>query len=381
MNTLDGLIPHIYTGLETVSRELYGMINAVNRDAKAESGALNQIVRSPIAGESALEDIIPGEHPQPSGDANHTYYDMALTKSKVYPIRWTGEEQVALSRNEAYGKLLANQFAKGFRAIAREVEADLGSLLLQSGQMIRPESGVLFGDQGSFKDFAHINRELDVAGAPETDRHLVMSAEARARLEANNPMIITANTAGTDAVLRNRQNLPILGLNVGMSGGMLRSTLSGANSYKVDKTGGYAAGTKVIKVKEGVEDIQPGMAFYLKNGLYIAMNTVTGGAGDLELNRPLIENISNQKQLYAIGAYQMSGAFTQDAFLLAARTPAMPAGGDNADDVTVVTDPLSGISYQVALYRQYRQTKIEIGLTWGVGAPNGKHAVSILDSI
>lgn len=59
-------------------------------------------------------------------------------------------------------------------------------------------------------------------------------------------------------------------------------------------------------------------------------------------------------------------AFDRNAFLLACRTPAMPKGGDTADDVMNVTDPVSGITFQIALYRQYRQVRYEVGVAWGL---------------
>ena len=51
----------------------------------------------------------------------------------------------------------------------------------------------------------------------------------------------------------------------------------------------------------------------------------------------------------------------------------MPQGGDIASDVTTATDPISGMTYQVALYRQYRQIKIEIGLAWGYKVIKPEH--------
>ena len=44
----------------------------------------------------------------------------------------------------------------------------------------------------------------------------------------------------------------------------------------------------------------------------------------------------------------------------------MPEGGDSASDVTVVTDEMSGLAFQVAMYKEYRRVRYEIGLAWGV---------------
>lgn len=65
-------------------------------------------------------------------------------------------------------------------------------------------------------------------------------------------------------------------------------------------------------------------------------------------------------------------------FCFISRTPAMPEGGDNADDVMNVTDLISGITFQIALYRQYRQVRYEVGLAWGVSSVKPAHGCSIL---
>ena len=56
----------------------------------------------------------------------------------------------------------------------------------------------------------------------------------------------------------------------------------------------------------------------------------------------------------------------------------MPEGGDTADDVMNVTDSVSGITFQIALYRQYRQVRYEVGVAWGVAAIKPAHSAIIM---
>jgi hypothetical protein len=71
-------------------------------------------------------------------------------------------------------------------------------------------------------------------------------------------------------------------------------------------------------------------------------------------------------------------AFSRSAIHALIRQPAMPAGGDAADDVTAVTDPRSGITFQVAMYRQRRRVAFEVGLAWGVKAVKSDHMALLL---
>ena len=60
------------------------------------------------------------------------------------------------------------------------------------------------------------------------------------------------------------------------------------------------------------------------------------------------------------------------------RAPALPDGGDLAADRIVVTDPRSGISFEVAMYPQYRQMQYEVSAAWGVKGIKTAHSAILL---
>jgi hypothetical protein len=70
--------------------------------------------------------------------------------------------------------------------------------------------------------------------------------------------------------------------------------------------------------------------------------------------------------------------FSRNAIVLAQRLPALPADGDAAVDRTVITDPRSGLSFEISMYLQYRQIYWEVACSWGVKVIKPEHLTILL---
>lgn len=385
MNTLTGLIPTIYAGLDVVSRELIGLIPNVNRDAKAASGAVGQTVRSPVVPASALEDITPGNTPADSGDQTIGYVDVSITKSKAYPIRWTGEEQLSVTKDGIINTILRDQFAQGFRTIANAVEADLAALYVAASRAYGTAGTTPFATAGDMTDLSEINRILDDNGAPATGRAMVLGGAARAKLEGKHSELFKVNEAGdAGAMLRQRQLRQLMGFTMGYSYGIASHVAGAGTGYDINNGAGEAVGQTILTLDGGTVNttgIKAGDIATLAGDTnkYVVATGTVATAGDIVIGAPGLRIAAADTTELTLGAsYIANLAFSQNAIVLAARTPAMPEGGDEADDVILVTDPISGLVFQVALYRQYRRIKYEIGLAWGVKCVKPEHLAILL---
>lgn len=381
-NTLTGLIPTIYTALDVVSRELIGFIPNVSRDAKAQSGAVGQTVRSPIVPAGSLEDITPGATPADSGDQTFDYADVVITKSKAYPVRWSGEEQLSVSQFGTYNVILADQFAQAFRTIANAVEVDLANTALANASRAYGTAGTTpFATAADLSDLSETNRILDDNGAPATGRVMILNSAARAKLEGKQSGLFKVNEAGdAGAMLRQRQMRMLEGFVMGYSGGISLHTKGTGAGYLTNSGTTNAVGDKTIPADTGTGTILAGdvVTFAADTAnKYMVKTALTGG--NLVIGYPGLRVAVPDGNAITVGnAFTPNFGFTPNALVLAARLPAMPEGGDSADDVMTVVDPISGLPFQVAMYRQYRRVKIEVGLAWGTAGVKSEHVAVLL---
>lgn len=384
-NTLTGLIPTIYAGLDVVSRELIGFIPNVTRDAQASSGAVNQTVRSPVVPAITTENITPGNTPADSGDQALGYVDVVISKSKAAPIRWSGEEQLSVTKDGVINTILRDQFAQAFRALANEVETDLGALYIAASRAYGSAGNAPFATANDMLDLSNINRILDDNGAPASGRSMILGGAARANLEGKQSQLFKVNeSSDAGALLRQRQLRQLMGFTMGWSAGIASHVAGAATGQDVNNGAGEAVGQTIITFDGATVNttgIKAGdvITFAGDANKYVVTTGSTATGGDIVIGAPGLRLAAADATEITTGAsYTANLAFSQNAIVLASRVPAMPEGGDDADDVMLVTDPVSGLVFQVALYRQYRRIKYEIGLAWGVKCVKPEHLAILL---
>ena len=375
--TLTNLIPDLYEALDVVSRELVGLVPAVMRDPLAERAAVNQTIRSFVAPAASAGDITPGVTPPDDGNQTIGNITLAITKSRRVPFRWTGEQEKSVAAGHGARAIQQAQLQQAFRVLANEIETDLAALYIYASRQYGVGGTVPFGTAGDYTDASFARKILVDNGAPETDVHLVVNTGAGANLRGKQGG--KANEAGTDSILRQGVLLDIHGFAVRESA-QIKSHTKGTGASATTNAAGYAVGAITITLASaGTGTIVAGdsitFAGDLNKYLVVTGDADVSGGGTVVLAAPgLRQAIAASATAITVEASgPRSMAFHRSAIVLATRLPALPEGGDLARDRTVITDPRSGLAFEVAMYPQYRQMQYEVSAAWGVKAVKTEH--------
>lgn len=381
-NNLTGLIPTLYNALDVVSRELVGLIPAVSSDMTFERAAVGQTVKSPVAPAAAATDITPAVTPPNDGDQNIGSVDMTISKARRVPIRWNGEEKRGLDNNGAsYNVILRDQFAQGMRTLVNEVESDLAGLHIYASRAYGTPGTTPFAT--NLADTAQGRKILSDNGAPLGDLQAVIDTSAGAAMRTLT-QLSKANEAADTSLLRRGVLLDVHGFALRESA-QIKTSLAGTGAAATTNATGYAVGATVITLASaGTGTVIAGdvITFAGDSTKYVvaAGDTDVSNGGAITLAAPglrkAIPAAATAITLAAGAARNM--LFARSAIALATRAPALPAQGDSAIDRMVITDPVSGLSFEVSVYAQYRQIQYEVALAWGVAAVKREHMALLL---
>ncbi len=386
-NTLTNLQPDLFEALDMVSRELVGMIPAVSRDSNADRAALNQTIRSFVAPASTTSSITPGQLPADNGDQTIGNKTISISKSKYVPIRWNGEEQRGMNTGPGYNNILRDQFAQAMRVLCNEVEADLAGLYYKASRAVAPAGTTLFDATGGLRDVANVRKILADNGAPMSDIQLVLNSTAGAALRGLN-QYAGANTAGSDSIIRQGVLLDTYGVQIRESGQIVTHVAGTADGSTTLGTTDYAVGaTSLALTTGGTGTFKKGdvVSFSADNSdpnLYVvAADVADVGSGTLVLGAPgLLKAITaNAVDVDIQTSLDRNMCFSRNAIHLVTRAPARPMEGDAAVDVMIIQDPRSGLAFEVAMYKEYRQIKYEVSLAWGFEMIKPEHCALLID--
>lgn len=376
-NTLTNLIPDIYQAMDVVSRELVGFIPAVSRDSQASRAAVGQTVRSFVAPASVATDITPGVTPPNDGDQTIGNLPFTITKARRVPVRWAGEESRGLN-NGGPGRnaIMVNQFAQAFRTLCNEMEADVATLHIGASRAYGTAGTTPFGTDLS--ELANVRKILDDNGAPAGDRHVVLNTTAGAKMRTLSQLTKT-NEAGSDTLLRQGLLMDIFSLGLRESAQVLTS-VAGTAAGATTNAAGYAIGATVLTLASaGTGTLIAGdvVTFAGDTNKYVIASGDTdvsnGGTFTLALPGLLVAMSAATKAITVVAAAARNCFFSRNAIHLATRAPALPEEGDMAADRVTLTDAWSGLAFEIAMYKQYRQVQYETSIAWGKAVMKAEH--------
>ncbi len=381
-NTLTGLTTTIYNALDVVSRELVGFIPAVSSDMTYDRAAVGQTVTSPVAPAASATDITPAVTPPNDGDQTIGSVSMTIQKARRVPVRWNGEEKKGLDNNGAsYNVILRDQFAQGMRALVNEIESDLAALCTKSSRAYGTPGTVPFAT--NLAEAAQMRKILADNGAPMSDLQMVLDTSAGASMRTLG-QLTKANEAADTSMLRRGVLLDVHGFAIRESA-QVKTIIAGTGAAATTNTTGYAAGATVITLASaGTGTLLAGdiITFAGDTNKYVLASgdSDTSNGGTVTLAAPGLRKAipAAATAITVISATTRNMAFAKSAIALATRAPALPKGGDSAKDRMLITDPVSGLTFEISLYEQYRQIQYEIALAWGTAMVKPEHTALLV---
>lgn len=383
-NTLNNLIPDVYAALDVVSRELTGFIPAVARDASADRLALNQTLRVPITPTNGAGGNITAAMSLPSAaDQTVSNRTITLTKARFFPFSWTGEEQRNMDAGPGYLNIRQDQIAQAMRAAVNEMEADVA---LAAARGSSRAVGATAGTAPVVNDWAWAKKVLDDNGTPATDRHSVIDTTAGVALRSN-ASLQRVNESGDTGLLRQGLLGQLFNFDIRESAQVV-TPAAGAMAAATTTNAALTVGQTVLPLATaGTGVVAAGDIITLANDTnrYVVESVSFAGAnpasGDtITIAAPGLRRAQSAatRAITVFGTSTRNVAFHRNAIVLATRLPEVPEEGDLALFREVVTDPRTGISFEIAAYPGFRMITFHVSVLWGVSVIKPEFVATII---
>ena len=368
-NVLTDLAADIYKAADVVGRELVGFIPASTINANgSERVAKGDTVRASFTRTATAVNVSESMTIPEGTDQTVDNKTLTINNSRAVQIPYTGEDIRHLNNGIGYETVYGDQIAQAMRTLCNEIEADLWAEAYQSASRATGTAGTT-PFASNFDSIADLRQILADNGMPMNDGQvsLVMNTAAGANLRKLSTLQ-QVNTSGGADLLRQGVLLDLMGMAVRESAQVGLHTKGTGTSYLLNDASS-AVGDTTIAADGGSGTIVAGdiVTFAGTSDAYVVNTALSGGS--FAIGAPGLQAAESDNDAITVGNnYTPNVAFHRRALELAVRAPAVPEGGDSADDALTVQDPVSGLVFEVRVYKGYRKTMIEVASAWGVKA-------------
>jgi hypothetical protein len=381
-NVLTDLAADIYKAADIVGREQVGFIPSVTINAGSERAAFGDTVRSHFTRKPTLNTSYTPSMTIPEGD-DQTVDNKTMTIDQVANVQipWTGEDIRHVNNGSGFETIYGDQIAQAMRTITNAIEGHVGTKVYQGASRAIGAAGTTpFGS--NFDVVAEARQILVDNGTPMDGQvSMVLSTTAGTKLR-NLAQLQKANEAGGDTLLRQGTLLDLQGIMLKESAGVASHTKGAGTGY--DAAGGEPIGETTIALDGGTVNttgIKAGdvVTFAGDTNNYIVGTGLTATTGNIVLNPTgLVETLADTVEMTIGDSFTANAVFHRAAVELVARAPEQPFGGDAAVDRMTVQDPFSGLIYEIAVYKGYGKTMIDVTTFYAAKVWKGDFAAVLM---
>jgi len=370
-NVFDDLAADIYKAADIVGRELVGVVPSMTINAGTERAAFGGVVRSAFTRATTVNEAYTPSMTVPEGD-DQTVDNKTATIDKVANVKipYTGEDIRKLNNGVGYETVYGDQIAQAMRGITNKIETYSAlTLSLGASRAIGTAGTTPFAS--NFDTIAEI-REVLVDNTMPLDGQATIAMNSRAGTQLRNlAQLQKVNESGDESLLRRGELLNLQGLMLKESNGIAAHVKGTATGVTVN--GALAEGATAIVfdgATAGATGVKAGdiVTFAADTAnKYVVEAGVAGASGTFTIAGPGLRVAIPDNNAVTIGGnYTGNVAFHRAAAELVVRPPAMPQGGDLASDRMTVQDPFSGLVFEMALYKGYGKSMLDITTFYGV---------------
>ena len=377
-NVLTKMIPDLYQALDVVSRELVGFIPSVARNSSAARAALNEDIIVPISTPGTAKDTTPSMTVPEPDDSTVDHAIIKITKSKNVSFGLTGEEWRGLDNGIRANTVLQGNIQQSMRELCNMIEADIAAEAAVAASYAYGTAGTT-PFASSLTDAAKVRQILDDNGAPKTGRSLVVDTNIGVNLRSLT-QLTNVDNAGSSMTLRQGELLDIFGFSLKESAGIVSPaagtasglTLKAANEGDIELEA-YAITSGALKVGDIITIAGDNTKYVVKS----VPETLSANS-KFTIQGGLKQDVAAQSAVTVVSKASRSAAFTENAIQLVTRAPALPGDRDSAIDNYMLTDPRSGMSFEIRVYEGYRKMRMEVACAWGVKCIKPEHVALLL---
>lgn len=368
--SLTGLTEILYQARDQVVNEPTGFAQGVIVNGGSEGVSAGGTVTSLRTTEPTLEtSYTPAMTPPDAADITTAVDSMTLTSYAGASIPLKGEQFAQLANTVGAELALKQLYAQGIRKMRNAIEAAIGIAAYKGSSRAVGTAGTT-PFASNFNTINELRQILEDNGTPMTDGMLSLIISTGAGTNLRNLSTLTkANEAGTDATLRRGELLNISDFSIRASAGVASHTKGTGASYLVNQTG-LTTGSRAITVDTGSGTILAGDVLTFASGTGSGRNYVVGSplaSSVVTLNYPgLRGDIADNNAITVGNNYTANVGFHKSAIELAMRPPAQPPGGDAGQEIAVMVDPVTGLSFSARLYKGYGMNEIKLMAFYGV---------------